>query len=294
MQTAIQRLALILACGIFAAPDATLLAACQESGLQLQVLGSGGPGGSMGRASSAYVLWVDGESRVLIDTGSGSKNLFHQSGATMAQVELIALSHLHPDHSVELPGILWPAGGEFALAGPQGNEDFPSITQFVEGLFGVGGVYEILGSRIDIDVIELNPGQVSPVWQSGDISISGMGVPHGTVPTIGYRVDTGNASIAFASDQNGSKPEFVDFIRDVDVLVIHLAVGEGATGQLSRLHAAPSVWGQMAEAAAVKQLVVSHISTSDPAQLTRSLDVLAANYSGMITVAEDLLCVDLP
>jgi hypothetical protein len=50
---------------------------CRDTGLHLQVLGSGGPAAWDGRASSAYVLWVDGRSRVLVDAGGGSKNLFH-------------------------------------------------------------------------------------------------------------------------------------------------------------------------------------------------------------------------
>jgi len=43
-----------------------------ETGVALQVLGSGGPIADDGRASSSYLIWVDGKSRVLIDAGGGS------------------------------------------------------------------------------------------------------------------------------------------------------------------------------------------------------------------------------
>ena len=37
------------------------------TGIGLQILGSGGPIADDARASAGYVVWVDGESRVLID-----------------------------------------------------------------------------------------------------------------------------------------------------------------------------------------------------------------------------------
>ena len=33
-------------------------AACLDSGVQVQILGSGGPGPSAGRASAGYVVWI--------------------------------------------------------------------------------------------------------------------------------------------------------------------------------------------------------------------------------------------
>ena len=42
-----------------------------SDGVVLQVLGSGGPIADDGRASTAYVVWVDGESRLLVDMGGG-------------------------------------------------------------------------------------------------------------------------------------------------------------------------------------------------------------------------------
>ena len=85
-------------------------AACLDSGMQVQILGSGGPGSSGGRASSAYIVWIDGVGRILIDAGSGTKDQFYAADASLEDIELIALSHFHPDHSAELPAILWPSG----------------------------------------------------------------------------------------------------------------------------------------------------------------------------------------
>jgi ribonuclease BN (tRNA processing enzyme) len=269
--------------------------ACLNTGVQLQVLGSGGPGNAAGRASSAYLLWIDGQAPIMIDAGSGSKDQFHQSGATLENIEILGLSHLHPDHSSGLPGILWPAGGSFNIAGPDANGVFPGIEEFLERLFGDDGAFAVLNGRVEFDVISLNSksNSTQEVWSAGDIKTTARGVPHGDVPTLAYRVEIGDVSIAFTSDQNGSDPSFIDFIRDVDVLVIHLAVGEDVSGGLSLLHAKPSVWGQMAASANVGHLVASHISAASPQLLTDRLSIVRDNYDGQITAAEDLTCVNL-
>ena len=45
--------------------------ACGAKGVAVQVLGSGGPE-MRGRASSSYIVWLDGKARVLVDSGGGS------------------------------------------------------------------------------------------------------------------------------------------------------------------------------------------------------------------------------
>ena len=271
-------------------------AACRDSGVQLQVLGSGGPGTSSGRASSAYLLWVDGQSRVLVDAGGGTKDQLHGSGASLDAIQLIALSHFHPDHSAELPAILWPAGGSFRLAGPSGAGVYPSLNAYVAGLFGDSGVFQVLGDRTAFEILEIDGGSggSTQVWRDRQVVVEARAVPHGDVPTLAYRVEAGGVSIGLSSDQNGSDPAFVDFIRGVDLLVIHLAATEDASGRIAELHARPSVWGTMAAEAEVGRVLVSHISTSNEAILAQSLAILEANYGGPITVAEDLACIDFP
>ena len=283
-----------VACGL----STPAWSACVASGatdLQLQVLGSGGPRGSSGRGSASYLLWVDGVGRVLIDTGGGTKDQFFEAGGNLADVELIALSHLHPDHSAELPALLWPDRSAFDVAGPSAGNVFPSIDEWLDRMFAVGGAYEISGPRLDLNpiVVDVASGPAVDVWQSGALRITGRGVPHGDVPAIGFRVDLGDSSIAFSSDQNGSDPAWIDFIEGVDVLVIHLGIGENSTGPATALHAKPSVWGQMAQAANVEHLIVSHISTSSADELAESLEYIRGAYDGPLTVAEDLMCIDV-
>lgn len=270
-------------------------AACTATGdsdMYLQVLGSGGPRDSGGRASSSYIVWIDGESRIMVDSGSGTKVNFHQSGASFDQIDLVALSHFHPDHSSELPAVLWPTGGTFKIAGPSARDVFPSIEGFVDLLFGEGGAFNVQAQRLTMEpiTVDVNQSNVTEVWRDEDILVQGKSVPHGDVPTVGYRIDMGDRSIAFSSDQNGSDPSYIDFIKDVDVLVVHFGGTEQST---SPLHAKPSVWGKMAESANARRVVVSHISNVLPEILNASLAIMQEHYQGPVTTAEDLLCIEV-
>lgn len=271
------------------------LSKCLDSGVQLQILGSGGPRASGGRASSGYLLWVDGVSRIMVDAGSGTKDQFHRTGANSDDIELVALSHLHPDHSAELPAIFWPAGGSFVVSGPTGGGAFPSIEEFLTIMFGENGAYGILGARLELDVttVDATAEGSTNVWSEDNILVSASGVPHGDVPTIAYKFEFGETSIVFASDQNGSDAEFINFIQGADYLVIHMSAPEEVTGVLAELHAKPSVWGEMAAAAQVGHVIVSHIATSSPQILEESVATLRNNYPGSLTIGEDLMCIRL-
>ena len=271
------------------------LAACEADGVQLQILGSGGPGASAGRASAGYLVWIDGVGRILVDAGGGIKQRFHASGADLGDVALLALSHLHPDHAAGVPALLWPRGAALRVAGPSGGGVFPSLDDWLAGLFGPQGVFRVLAGRFELDPITVDvTGGAVEVWRDGDVRVTGIGVPHGGVPAVGYRVDAGDASVAFSSDQNGSDPAFIEFARNVDVLVVHLGRAEESTGRSADLHASPSGWGALAAAAGVGRVVASHISTSSPQVLAESLDYLRESYAGALTVGEDLLCVAVP
>ena len=295
MVTRTIRSVVVAALGFFLAVQPAL-AACGETGVQLQILGSGGPGASAGRASAGYLVWIDGAGRILVDAGGGIKQRFHASGADLGDVGLLALSHFHPDHAAEVPALLWPQGAALRVAGPSGSSGFPALDDWLDGLFGPRGVFRVLAGRLELDAVTVDVATGAPaeVWRDGDVRVRGIGVPHADVPAVGYRVDVGEVGVAFSSDQNGSDPAFVEFVRDVDVLVVHLGRAEASTGRAVDLHARPSVWGALAAEAGVGRVVASHVSTSSPQVLADSLAYLRAAYGGPVTVGEDLLCVPLP
>jgi ribonuclease BN (tRNA processing enzyme) len=289
----------LLSATLFIAAPASAQVACEDSPVVLQVLGSGGPRG-LGRASSGYLLRIDGVGRIMVDAGGGTFARFHEAGARVEDLELIALSHFHADHSAEMPALLWLKPTDMLVSGPSGSDSYPSADEYAADMFGPEGVYRAVtsGEGLNTLTVDVTKPEPTEVFASEAMRVTALGVPHGPVPAIGYRIDVGDVSIAFSSDQNGSDPAFVEFASGVDVLVAHVAVPESISGRVSNLHAKPSVWGQMATDADVGLLVLSHLLGVAPRNADGELvgfDQKLANvrstYEGPLVIAEDLMCI---
>ncbi len=272
---------------------------CKDHSIALQVLGSGGPAG-VGRASAAYLIWMDGKARVLIDAGGGTFKTFHESGADIQDLDLLAMTHFHPDHAAEIPALLWLNETDMILSGPTGSNMYPSADEYVNGLFGPEGVFRAVtaGKGLKTVTVDAKARQATQVFTNDSMTVRALGVPHGIVPAVGYRIDIGDVSIAFSSDQNGSDPAFAKFASGADILVVHLTVPETVTGFAGDLHAKPSVWGQMATDAKVETLVLSHLMRIPPQtregdlpSFDEKLKHLRSTYKGSFVIAEDLMCI---
>jgi ribonuclease BN (tRNA processing enzyme) len=112
---------------------------CEPKGLAVQILGSGGPRVNAERGSSSYLVRLDGRGRVLIDAGGGAFLRFGQAGGRLEELSLLALSHLHPDHSSDLPALLWLSNlarkEPLPIAGPSGSDTVPDFQRFLHRLF---------------------------------------------------------------------------------------------------------------------------------------------------------------
>ena len=169
---------------------------CKDSGrLALQVLGSGGPIADDGRASSGYLVWVNGRSRFLIDTGGGAFLRYGEAGARFEDLSLIAISHLHTDHSADLAALL--KSGYFsnrnenlAISGPGAGSGYPSLDEYLERLLGNnGGAYAYLAGYLDGSggLVKLETSIVDPMLRKpsrvyadpdNDLEVFALGVPH--------------------------------------------------------------------------------------------------------------------
>jgi len=279
---------------------------CGRNGVALQVLGSGGPELQDKRASSSYLIWHDGIPRVMVDSGGGSALRFGESGATMSDLEVILLTHLHVDHTADLSALVKSSFFEdrhrkLPLFGPGGNQFFPSTTRFIHTLFGSSsGAYRYLGDFLNpnatgsylLEAHDVVPAahEVRQIYNGQGIRIFATTVVHGSVPAIAYRVELDNVSIAFSGDTDGNNGNLEHLARDVNLLVAHNAVPEGASGVERSLHMPPSVIGRIASTAAVKQLVLSHRMLRTLGHETESLAAIRASYAGPAMFADDLQC----
>jgi ribonuclease BN (tRNA processing enzyme) len=296
-------------CGliVIAAPSGASAQSCTAGPATVQILGSGGPNINRERASASYLLWVDGHARMLLDMGGGTYQRFGQSQAQLGDLALVAISHLHPDHVSDLPALLWVSqntrteplpivgpSGNSVPSGPAGNDVAPDFATFLTRLFdektgafpAMGGTLGGRGNgvRLNVNVVDVKKAEPTAVFDGQGLRVTALGIPHADMPTLAYRVETRDGAIVFSSDQNGTNPRFVDFARNANLLIMHMAIAAGST---SLLHAAPAVVGRLAQEAHVGRLIVSHIGAYD---IDAAVADLRKSYTGALTVGADLQC----
>jgi len=280
---------------------------CGAQGVALQVLGSGGPELQDKRASSSYLIWENGQARVLVDAGGGSALRFGESGAQMSQLDAILFSHFHVDHSGDFAALIKSSWFEdrkrpLPIYGPAGNDFMPSTTEFVSDFFGEKGVYRYLSELLvagEQGSYKMQPhtveGTTSPAlaFRSGDLAAYSAKVVHGGFPALAWRVEVGGKVIAFSGDTNGAGPGLPKIAANADLFVAHNAVPEGATGVERNLHMPPSVIGQIAAEAHVKKLVLSHRMLRTLGKEDQTLAEIRKRYEGPVEFANDLDCYPL-
>ncbi len=280
---------------------------CGDKGLWLQVLGSGGPELTDKRASTSYLLWVDGKSRILIDAGSGSAVHFEKVGADYSELEMILLSHLHVDHSADLPAYLKGSffvgrKNDLLVIGPPGNQRMPAIDDYIQRLFASGeGAYQYLGDFLPQTDVEQSSsyafeGQVyqdmleSP--QTG-LKIRAVAVKHGPIPALAWRIDAGEKSVVFSGDMSQGGEDFIQLLDSSNLFVAHNAIPETAGQAAKNLHMTPRQIGAFAKRGKVQSLLLSHRMSRTLGSEPETLAGVKESYHGEVRFANDLDCYEL-
>jgi len=278
---------------------------CGSQGVAVQVLGSGGPELQDKRASSSYLVWENGQARVLIDAGGGSALRFGESGAQMSQLDVLLFTHFHVDHSGDFPALIKSSWFEdrkrlLPIYGPPGNDFMPSTTEFVSDFFaGKHGVYRYLSELLmpeEEGSYKMQPHNVlansMPVvaFRNGDLVASAVRVVHAAVPALAWRIEIGGKVIVFSGDTSGEGKGLVRLAANADVFIAHNAVPEGASGVERNLHMPPSVIGQIAADAKVKRLVLSHRMLRTLGKEEQTQSEINKRYSGPVAFANDIDC----
>ena len=279
---------------------------CDKQGTWLQVLGSGGPEINDDRASSGYLIWHNGHARVLVDLGSGSLARFEQSKALINDLDVILLTHLHADHSNDLPALIKSSfftrrERDLPLYGPTGNHVMPSTTVFVDKLFGDKGAFRYLSDFLDgtrpyrvlpfnVDILLKD---ISTLVDNNSYQISAIPVDHGPIPAIAWRIDIDGQSVVFSGDMSNKKEVLSRLAKQADILVAHHAINEVTNPVARNLHMPPTEIGRIAAKAGVKSLVLSHRMKRTLGKERQALSIIQKHYKGPVVFANDLQCFEL-
>ena len=218
---------------------------CKSNQVKLQILGSGGPELDDGRYSSGYLIWYKNKARVLIDAGAGSSIMYGQSAAKFEDLQAILLTHLHVDHSADLPafikgGFFTPRNQNLALYGPAANDLMPSTSDYLQHLVGDDGAFAYLNGyvnkranaayKIVATDVPLVKGQTFDYSLGSDITAKATFVHHGPVAAVAWRVEVAGCSIVFSGDMSNQFGVLSSFATQADILVANNAVPDNVVG----------------------------------------------------------------
>jgi|TARA_B100000530_G_C15893853_1_gene462552 ribonuclease BN (tRNA processing enzyme) len=279
---------------------------CGDKGVWIQILGAGGEELNDKQASSSYLVWLNNEARVLIDTGPGSSVGFDKSGANFESLDAIVYTQLRADHSSDLPAYILGSYGlsrsePLTIFGPdKGQTNYPGTIEFIQRLIGPNGAYPKLADSLtykSMSGYKIRPREVpstgSRVWSrfgTENLRLSSIPVGHSDFPTVAWRVDIDGFSIVFTGDFNNQKNQIAKFAKNTDALVVTHAIPEVSRGTLRNSYVLPSQIGRIAKQANARMVVLGHRTNRTKGRESQSRSSIEGHYTDDIIFADDLEC----
>jgi len=278
---------------------------CTGNGLDVLVLGSGGPELTDQRASTSYLVRMNSTGRLLVDAGAGSAFRFEQSGERVSDIQAIVFTHLHVDHSQDLPAYVKASyfvdrPTNLIVLGPSGQGNYPGVVEFLDALFGAGrGAWRYLADYLEPDLEsswKLLPQEVDvngdgATLSIGELTLTAVPVHHGPVPALSWRVDAAGSSVVFSGDTSGTGDALIMLAEGADMLVAHNAIPEGAGTSALNLHMSPTRIANIAREAGVRKLALSHFMSRSMADQGETMKVISQLYAGEVIMVRAMDCL---
>ena len=147
----------------------------------------------------------------------------------------------------------------------------------------LAAAFRVSSHVIDTDRREVQTDYAGPLLRS-----SAIPVHHGPIPALAWRLEVADKVLVFSGDMNGDYHTLPLLAQGADLLVAHNAVPEGATGVARALHMPPSVIGEIAAQAKVRQVVLSHRMLRTLGREQATLGHIRQHYAGPVRFANDL------
>lgn len=232
--------------------------------MKLTIIGSTGSFPGPSSPASCYLVSAhDGERpwRILLDLGSGSLGVL-QRYMDLKDIDGVFLSHLHPDHCMDLCGlhvaVRWdPAGWGRDRIKVWGPADTATRMATAYGLELDPGMNE------EFDFINWTPHEVVEL---GPFRITAYPVRHPTTEAYAIRVEATEdifggirTSVLTYSGDTDSCEGLVEAAQDADLFLCEAAFEEGRDDAIEGIHLTGKRAGEAATEAGVRRLLLTHI-----------------------------------
>ncbi len=248
--------------------------------MKLTVLGCGQFYISSNYNTVGNLLQVD-DTNILLDFGRGSYRALTSLDFSINDIDIIALTHFHPDHTADLLTALQvhfieykrkQTDKQITLMGPTGiKEWYENITKLM---------YDEIPYQPEI--IELNNDSI----KIKDIKISTQLMKH-LIPNVAFKIEHHNKTLVYSGD-TGMNNDIVVFSKQADLLMLECS---SPIEEIVDFHLNPTTCGKIAEQAQVKQLVITHYG--DESRVKEIDTETSKHYTGILIIAKESLEIDI-
>lgn len=200
------------------------------------------------------------------------------------------------------------------LGADPGTTQYPASSEFVDSHYDLNHGNErylnIFSRAISGGIFGYQVTDVSPNWQAYNpetiidedgLVIKAVGVNHGPVPSLAFRIEYKGKSIVYSGDTSSMGNNMGMISAGADLLIYDTALFYNAPPAdrpdlniFYALHTTPGRMGQVASQADVKTLVLSHITPQSEGHFGAIRNMIRAEgYEGKIRVASDLKVYNL-
>lgn len=233
--------------------------------MRIHVVGCSGSFAGPQSAASSYLIEQEDEDgrlwRVLMDLGSGAFGPL-QSVIDPADLDAVIISHLHPDHYLDLTGleVFWAYHTRDDLGLLPIHAPAP-LSERISAVLGREGPIPDGVDRAPFVHHVLTDGDSFTV---GPLEIRTREVLH-PVEAYGFRISGGGATFAYSGDTDACEA-LDDLARGTDLFLCEAGYIEGRDDHFTGVHLTGRRAGECAARAGVRHLALTHIPAwTDPA-----------------------------
>lgn len=248
--------------------------------MRLTVIGCSGSLPGPDSAASCYLVEA-GDTRLVLDLGNGALGPL-QRRAQLDRIDGVLLSHLHPDHCMDLCGYYvaarygpWSDCPRIRVWGPPGT---------AERMARAYGLPEHPGMTGEFD-FRTYPGES---FEVGEVMVTATRVVH-PVPAYAVRLEHDGSSLVYSGDTAASRA-LVELARGADLLLCEAAFLDGEPNPAGH-HLTGREAGEHAAAAGVRQLMLTHILPWVDAEIPAA--AARAAYDGPVGLARPGAVIEL-
>lgn len=259
----------------------------KTSKMKLILLGTGAARPDPERAPPSQVIIVDDEP-ILIDCGGGASINLTKVGITLSTIQNILLTHLHIDHCVDYPSIIF--GGyltgrtkEVNVFGPKGVINFSKTLFNSVYSYAAPLIHRAKGVEINLNVNEVNNGLI---YETQNWEAICAPVIHGTMDSLAFRINSKGKSIVISGDTEPCE-NLIKLAKNADILVHECSFPD--EGGERPGHTIPSQVGEIASEANVKKVVLTHLFPPCKGHEIDMIKSVQNKYSGDVIIGEDFM-----